>query len=126
VKNISVKLFDPIVYLTYPKLVDIERKILNRIERTIQLGLIEEIKTNLNKYRNTQFMKEGKFVVPIINYLDGIIDLNKAKKDMVNGAIDLIAYQKDEFSKYPDLINIENKNPEESLCEIIKLWNRIG
>jgi hypothetical protein len=71
-------------------------------------------------------MKEGKFVVPIINYLDGIIDLNKAKKDMVNGAIDLIAYQKDEFSKYPDLINIENKNPEESLCEIIKLWNRIG
>lgn len=119
------KVFGLLVNLTYPKMVNINEKILNRIEKVIDLGLVDEIKNNLQKYRDTQFMKEGKFVVPIVEYIDGKIDLNTAKDNMVEGVNDLINYQKEEFSNYEDLIIIENKDTEGSVSRIVGLWESL-
>ncbi len=97
----------PIVGLRFPKDFDMRGKFIRRVEMALEEGLLDEVKTNLSKYRNTLIMTDCHAVVPLIKYLDGNIDLEQAKKEIVDRCIVYADQQLGLFEKYPEIIWLE-------------------
>ena len=96
--------------LKFPANFDVAGKIKRRIEFALKEGLLEEVKQNLPKYRDTLIMKDGHAVVPLVKYLDGEIDFETAKSEIAGRGIKYIERQMELFSRYPDIMWLEHES----------------
>lgn len=99
---------DPIIGLRPASNIDHRERIVRRIEIALKDGVVDEIAQGLKKYRNTLFMTDGHFAIPLVRYLDGKIDLETAKEQIVELTLQYAKRQREMFSQYPDVIWLEH------------------
>lgn len=94
-----------------------------RLDAALREGLIDEVKVNLNKYRNTLVMTDAHSVVPLVHYLDGEIDLAEAKEEIVNRALKYAQRQMEIFKPYPEIawLNYESSRLSQTVEKILTL-----
>lgn len=97
-----------IIGLRFPADLDVREKIKGRVESALDNGLLEEIKLNLQKYRDTLIMKDGHFVVPLVSYLDRNIDFETAKSKIIERCIKYADRQIKLFEDYSDIAWLEH------------------
>ncbi|NQV09246.1 hypothetical protein HQ529_05325 [Candidatus Woesearchaeota archaeon] len=99
----------PLIGLKWSNGLDLEKRVEKRIEVAFQEGILDEIKEGLKKgYRNTYIMSNAIGIVPIVEYLDGKISLEDAKKRIFKGVLNIFNDQLEEFLEVPDIKWIEN------------------
>lgn len=103
-ENQKSNFISPIIGLLYPSGVNIKDKFRQRLEAAFQAGLLDEIKEALKKYRNTLLMTTGHAIIPLVKYLDGEINLDVAKEEILDRAMEYSRIQLECFKKYPDII----------------------
>jgi len=99
----------PVVGLCFPQNFNIRNIISERLGIALEMGLLDEIKNNMRKRRNTLGMLEGHAAVPLVRYLDGIIGLNEAKEEIIDRCLKYVQGQMDAFIKYPGIIWLEHE-----------------
>ncbi len=105
--NKSKNFCKPIIGLRFPKDFDIRGKFVSRVEAAFDEGLLDEVRNNISKYRNTLIMTDCHAVVPLVRYLDGNIDLDQAKKEIVVRCMIYADRQLALFEKYPEITWLE-------------------
>ncbi len=89
-----------VIGLKFPPSFDVRKKILQRVDLSINEGLISEVESNLVVYRNTFIMQNAYFVVPIVKYLDKKISLKSAKEEIADLCVNYVQVQMELFEKY--------------------------
>lgn len=99
----------PVIGLRFPPGHDIKYVISQRLDAALKMGLLDEIRENLKKYKNTLGMIEGHAAVPLVRYLDGIIDLREAKEEILDRCLKYIELQMNTFTRYDNITWLEHE-----------------
>lgn len=120
--NQSAKFCKTIISLRFPSSFDIRKRIAQRVEMAFEQGLLEEVKQNLGRYRDTLIMQDGHFVVPLVSYLDKKTDFSTAKQQIVERCLYYANRQMELFTSYQDIIWLEYE-PKLLLQTVEKIVN---
>ncbi len=114
----------PVVGLRFPSGFNIRENISKRIDAALEMGLLDEVKENIKKYRNTLGMLDGHANVPLVRYLDGIIDLNKAKEEIIDRCLKYAQKQMEVFARYPGIVWLEHEPNQlsQTVEKILAMW----
>ncbi len=113
----------PIIGIKLPKNIDLKEKIEKRGNLAIENGLIEEVKIGLEKYKDSLVMTTAFAAIPIAKYLNGLISLDVAKQEIIDGCLQYYEKQMEVFNKYPEIIWLEHdpNNLQSTIDKILKL-----
>jgi len=107
--NNKKKFCQPVIGLHFPDGFNVRNKVSKRVGAALEMGLLEEVKRNLKKYRNTLGMLDGYVNVPLVRYLDGVIGLNEAKEEIIDLCAGYVQRQMNVFTKYSGITWLEYK-----------------
>ncbi len=89
--------------LRFAKDFDVAQKISQRFDKVWKQGLLEEVKMGLTKYPNSLIMKDCHFVVPVARYINGEIDIEQAKEEVLKRNLEYIKKQMLCFETFPKI-----------------------
>lgn len=107
IENERDPFIDQIYGIYFPKNFDIAKKIEERITSVLDEGLLEEVRMGMEKYPESLIMKDCHFVVPMVRYLNSEIDLNGAKREVVQRCLLYIKHQMECFRSFPNIKWVE-------------------
>lgn len=110
----------PIIGLRLPKNVNPKERVAERIEAALKEGLLDEVKNNLPQHRNTLIMTDCHAIVPLVRYVDGQIDLNQAKAEIIERILTYADRQMTLFHKYPGITWLDYE-PGQSAATVEKI-----
>ncbi|KKT42359.1 MAG: Adenylate isopentenyltransferase [Candidatus Giovannonibacteria bacterium GW2011_GWA2_44_13b] len=107
--NTKKKFCWPVIGLRFSHQSDIRNIISQRLDAALKMGLLDETKENIKKYKNSLGILDGHAVVPLVRYFEWTIDLAAAKEEIITRCLNYIHKQMDVFTKYPGIIWLEHK-----------------
>ena len=115
--------FHLMIGIKWPSGLNLEERVVRRINEIFDIREgINEVKAALDKgYRETFVMRKGSIIRPTVEYLDGSIDLETAKKKAITGLL-YAAYKS--YSRFLDVPGItwyeyDEKNKEPLVEQIV-------
>jgi len=102
-ENLNTKFCHPVIGIRFSSAFNFTEKLYHRIDLALEAGLIDEVKKNLEAYKNSWIINDAIPVVPIVRYLNGRVSLEDAKKEIVERGLSYINHQMQVFERYKEI-----------------------